>query len=94
MRYSYDESKRARVLQDRGLDLADAAQVFEGFYLSRADPKHSRDEQRTITVGMMRDEVVVLVVWTPRPGERRIITMWKANDKERRHYHEQRRRHG
>lgn len=94
MRYSYDESKRVRILSERGLDLADAGQVFEGFYLSRADAKHSGEEQRTITVGMLGDEIVVLVIWTPRDGERRIITMWKANEKERQRYHEARDRSG
>jgi uncharacterized DUF497 family protein len=93
MRYSYDQSKRDKVLEERGLDLADAGQVFEGFYLSRDDTKHSDGEQRTQTLGMLSGELV-LVVWAPRPGERRIITMWKANEKERRKYHEQRDRSG
>lgn len=94
MKYSYDEAKRQRVIEERGLDLADAGTVFEGFYLSRVDEKHSEAEQRTITVGELNGDVVVVMVWTPRPGERRIITMWKANDKERRKYHEQRDRSG
>lgn len=94
MRYSYDENKRQLVLNQRGLDLADAGQVFEGFYLTRVDDKHSANEQRSITVGLLNDQVVVLVVWTPRNGERRIITMWKANERERQKYHEQRDRSG
>ena len=92
VRYSYDEHKRAKVLEERGLDLADAPSVFDGFLLSRDDAKHSHEEKRTITVGMLRDQLVVLVVWTPRPGERRIITMWKANERERQRYDEQRNR--
>lgn len=94
MRYSYDEAKRAKIVEERGLDRADAWQVFEGFYLSRADAKHSDEEQRTITVGVLDGEIVVLVVWTLRDDERRIITMWKANDKERQKYHEERDRSG
>ena len=94
MRYSYDEDKRQKTLETRGLDLADARTVFEGFYLSRVDHKHSETEERTITVGELNGDIVVVLVWTPRPGERRIITMWKANDKERRKYHEQRDRSG
>jgi len=94
MRYTYDEDKRQKVLEERGLDLADAGTVFEGFYLSRVDAKHSEIEQRTITVGQLYDDIVVILVWNPRPGERRIITMWKANEKERRKYHEQRDRSG
>jgi uncharacterized DUF497 family protein len=93
MRYIYDPSKQQKVLEERGLDLADASKVFEGFYLSRADEKHSDVEERVNTLGMLDDELV-LVIWTPRDGERRIITMWKANEKERRKYHEQRDRSG
>jgi len=92
MKISYDENKRQKVLEDRGLDLANAGQVFEGFYLSRADPKHSDVEPRTIKVGMLGNEIVVLLVWTPRNGERRIITMWKANEKERERYFAERER--
>jgi uncharacterized DUF497 family protein len=93
MRYSYDQDKRNKVLEERGLDLADASKVFEGFYLSRADEKHSVVEKRVNTLGMLDGELV-LVIWTPRDDERRIITMWKANEKERRKYHERRDRSG
>ena len=74
------------------MDLAHAEQVFNGFYLSRADTKHSGEGPRTITVGMLNDEVVAIVVWTPQDDEVRIIPMWKANEKERQRYHEQRTR--
>lgn len=92
MRHSYHQDKRTKVL-GRGLDLAEAWQVFEGFYLTRADTKHSDVEERLITLGEVGEEIV-LVIWTPRPGERRIITMWKANEKERQRYREQRDRSG
>ena len=94
MRYSYDPDKRAKVLEERGLDLADAKQLFEGFYLTRADKKHSNEEERNTTLGIIGGDVVI-VCWTPRTtGERRIITMWKANGKERATYHRQRDRYG
>ncbi len=94
MRCSFDENKRQKVLAERGFDPADAAQVFRGFHLSRADSSHSHGEPRTISVGALNDGVVVLLVWTPRNGERRIIPMWKASEKERQRYHEQRERYG
>lgn len=93
MRYSYDPSKREKVLTERGLDLAHAGQAFDGFYLSRPDEKHSDEEERVTTLGVV-DGGIVIVIWTPRPGERRIITMWKANAKERATYHRQRDRYG
>lgn len=67
--------------------------MFDGFHLSRRDDKHSEIEERFVSVGVLGEDVV-LVVWTPRPGSRRIVTMWKANDKERTAYHQQRDRHG
>lgn len=94
MTIGYDPAKRDMVLAERGLDLERSGEVFAGFHLSRGDPSHSTDdEDRWITVGML-DDVVVIVVWTDRGGLRRIITMWKANGKERAAYHRRRDQHG
>ena len=82
MKISYDETKRLAILADRNLDIADAAQVFSSFHLTRLDAKHSDVEDRYITVGTI-GETVVLMVWTQRGEERRIVTMWKANERER-----------
>lgn len=65
MEVEYDDAKRRLVLGDRGLDLADAGKVFVGFHLSRRDPKHSADEERVHTVGMLGNDVVI-VTWTLR----------------------------
>lgn len=86
MLISFDAEKRDRVLAERGLDLADAASLFAGFHLTRFDANHSDAEDRYISVGLIGDDVVI-VVWTQREDVRRIITMWKANDKERQVYH-------
>jgi uncharacterized DUF497 family protein len=64
MRCSYDEAKREKVLADRGLDLAEAWQVFEGFHLTRPDIAHSANEERVKTIGLL-NEGVVLLVWSP-----------------------------
>lgn len=82
MRISYDPAKRHAVLRKRGLDMANAGQIFAGFHLTRLDEKHSQGEERLVSVGVM-DDAVVLAVWTWRDGDRRIVTMWKANGKER-----------
>lgn len=82
MEISYDETKRLAILAERGLDIARAAQVFSGFHLTRFDAKHSDVEDRYITVGTI-GETVVLMVWTQRGEERRVVTMWKANERER-----------
>jgi uncharacterized protein len=89
----YDPAKREAVLRERGLDIADAGEIFEAFHLTRADEKHSRTEDRLTSVGMMGDQLVI-VVWTWRDDDRRIVTMWKANEKERDIYRRERDRSG
>ena len=85
MRVTFDENKRLEVLNSRGLDFKDAAELFDKFHLTRQDDREY-EEDRFVTVGEMKDQVV-LVVWTPRDEGRRIITMWKANHGEREKYY-------
>ena len=91
MEFEYDAAKRDQVLTERGLDMAKVGEVFGGFHLTRYDEKHSDEEDRYHSIGMM-DGDVVIVTWTPRDDLRRIITMWKANERERQKYHEARQR--
>lgn len=91
MEIEYDEAKRDQVFAERGLDLAQSGDVFEGYHLTRLDVKHSEEEDRYHSIGMLASDVVI-VTWTPRNNLRRIITMWKANDRERQKYHEARER--
>ncbi|HEX4694505.1 BrnT family toxin [Sphingomonas sp.] len=93
MDVDYDPAKRSLILADRGLDLADAGKLFDGFHLTRRDDKHSETEERFHSIGMIGDEVVI-VTWTLREDRRRIVTMWKANDRERQKYQQARDRPG
>jgi uncharacterized DUF497 family protein len=85
MEIEFDPAKRDQVLAERGLDMARAGEIFEGFFLTRRDGKHSTDEERFISVGLLDDDVVI-VPWTLRGILRRIVTMWKANDRERQNF--------
>lgn len=85
MRITYDENKRLEVLNARGLDFKGAAEVFDKYHLTRRDDR-DYNEDRFVTVGEMKDQVI-LVVWTLRDESRRIITMWKANHGERERYY-------
>lgn len=85
MHIEYDEAKRAKTLQERGLDFADSIHVFAGPTLDRLDERADYEELRTITVGMLNGRVVVLV-WTLRGQVRRIISMRYANERERKNF--------
>ncbi|MEO7247327.1 MAG: BrnT family toxin [Novosphingobium sp.] len=93
MEIDYDVAKRDQVLAERGLDLARAGEAFADFHLTRRDDKHSDVEDRFHSIGMI-DLDIVIIPWTPRGNLRRIVTMWKANDRERQKYHEARNRPG
>ena len=85
MEVSYDAAKRALILQTRGLDFEDAVHVFAGATFDIADDRKEYGEIRWVTFGLLNDRLVA-VVWTHRGGRRHIITMWKANDRERKRY--------
>ena len=85
MQVEFDEAKHAATLKARGLDLARATEVFGGATLTTQDDRRDYGENRYITVGFLDDAMVVLV-WTPRGDAYRIISMRKANERERRLY--------
>ena len=78
----FDEAKRAATLEARGLDMARAGEVFAGATLTVEDDRRDYGEDRFITIGFL-DAVMVILVWTPRDGAYRIISMRKANERER-----------
>ena len=85
MPIEFDAAKREATLRARGLDMARAEEVFAGATLTVEDDLRAYGEDRFITIGFL-DEMMVVVVWTPRGGLHRIISMRKANERERRLY--------
>jgi uncharacterized protein len=81
MRIIYDSAKRDKTFNERGLDFELAAEVFAGLTLTQPDLRSDYGEQRFATAGWLEGRIVVLV-WTPRGEDRRIISMRKANDRE------------
>ena len=82
MSIEFDEEKRAATLKARGLDMARAGEVYEGAHLTFEDKRRDYGEERIITIGFL-DERMVVLVWTPRKGAHRIISMRKANEREK-----------
>ena len=78
---TFDPMKRETTLVERGLDFADAGLVFAGLTVDIPDERQEYGEPRVISVGHLKGRMVV-VVWTPRDGGRRIISMRNANERE------------
>lgn len=87
MDVSYDPEKRRLTLEKRGLDFDDAADLFASLHYTRPDQRYDYGEDRYISVGLIGDDTVV-VVWTQRDDNRRIISMRKADRDERHQYRE------
>ena len=65
--------------------MARAAEVLAGATLTVEDDRRDYGEDRYITVGFLESSMVVFV-WTPRNDAYRIISMRKANERERQLY--------
>ena len=85
MRVEFDAAKRAATLEARGLDMARSEEVLAGATLTVEDDRRDYGEDRFITIGFL-DGIMVVLVWTPRNGAYRIISMRRANERERAHY--------
>jgi uncharacterized protein len=83
MTITFDPAKRAATLVHRGLDFADAAQVFEADHATWIDDRNDYGEVRQITAGWLDGRMVVFV-WTRRGSNRHIISMRYCHAKEER----------
>lgn len=88
MPITFDPAKRDKTLAERGLDFEDATEVFAGRSMTLPDDRQDYGEERFITAGWLRGRFVVLV-WTPRDGGPRIISMRHGHADEESWYREQ-----
>jgi uncharacterized DUF497 family protein len=87
MRYTNDPKKRAANLKKHGYDFEDAPQVIEsGRTVTFEDRRFHYDEQRFITLGVLRGNVVVIAT-AETDEEIRVISMRKAERNEEEIYY-------
>ncbi len=88
MRYIFDLKKRTANLKKHGYDFEDAQQVIEsGPTVTFEDRRFDYNEQRFITLGMLRGGVVVIA--TGETDETiRVISMRKAEPNEEKIYYD------
>ena len=82
MRVTFGPAKRARTLDERGLDFGDAELVFAGTTIEIDDTRRNYGERRIICYGLLAGRIVV-VGYTPRGSARHVFSMRKANDREK-----------
>lgn len=79
----WDEAKRQETLALRGVDFADFALMNFASAQTREDPRH--DETRYVTYGLIGGRLHV-AAWCQRGANIRIISLRKANARERKTY--------
>ena len=75
--FEWDEDKRQRNLEERGVDFRLAALIFENPVLESDDDRNDYGERRIRALGHVDDDYY-LAVYTWRGKNRRIISAWKA----------------
>jgi len=84
--FEWDQAKNASNVAKHGLDFADAEQVLTGPCVSFIDNRFDYGEKRLITLGVLEQRVVV-IAHAPRGDDiTRIISMRKANRREKKIY--------
>lgn len=82
MRFERDRRKSAANLEKHGLAFEDAATVFAGKFVTFLDDRMDYGEERYLTLGLLMGRVVI-IAHTVRGSATRIISMRKANEREK-----------
>lgn len=87
MQLEWDEEKRLRTLEERGLDFADVVYFEFADSITIPDTRRDYGEKRFNSLGFL-DGVLCNVCWTMRNDVFRVISLRKCNDRERKRYEE------
>lgn len=84
-RVTFDPAKRAWTMEHRGLDFADAGEIFDGPEFTQQDDRFEYPEPRFQSYGILKERLV-MIAWTPIPGGIHVISMRRCNDREQRKF--------
>ena len=86
MRFRPDPAKAASNLKKHGASFADAEGVFQDPLAVTVEDPDAEGEQRFISIGLGSAGELLVVVWTERDDECRVISARRATRKERKQY--------
>ena len=87
MKFEWDEKKAANNLADHGVSFEEAKTVFDDpLYVDFYDPDHSFGEHRFIIMGESRQGRLLMVSYTERGDNIRLISVRELTPAERRQY--------
>ena len=86
MRFRPDPAKAASNLKKHGVSFADAEGVLQDPLAVTVEDPDAEGERRFISNGLGSAGELLVVVWTERDGECRVISARRATRKERKQY--------
>jgi uncharacterized DUF497 family protein len=88
MLFEWDDRKAVQNVTKHGVPFDYAARIFlDPHRLDSADTRRDYSEERRLTLGKIEGRLFA-VVYTPRGTVIRLISARKANEREKRRYHE------
>ena len=88
MTIEWDSTKNQINIEKHGIDFSDAYKIFENSIITKIDDRTDYREKRWIGIAIL-EQVTVVLVYTKRGNNIRIISIRKANKIERKIYNEQ-----
>ncbi|MBQ0745643.1 MAG: BrnT family toxin [Marinobacter sp.] len=82
MYFEWDDSKNAANISKHGIDFRDAIDIFNHPMLTAIDERFMYEEERWISIGLMREIVGIVVYTERRESVTRIISARKATRRE------------
>jgi hypothetical protein len=87
MNFEWDENKAKRNYRQRGVRFEEAISIFsDPLAITIYDPAHSTTEERFVDIGYSNQGRVLVVVYTERKGNIRLISVREATKIEKRDY--------
>jgi uncharacterized DUF497 family protein len=86
MKYEWDARKNGINIAKHGIDFADAPRIFQTPVLTDIDDRFDYGEERWVGLGLLDGRIVNVVYTEPGEDTRRIISVRKALQHERKHY--------
>ena len=87
MEFEWDPEKAKANARKHGVEFGEAMTVFgDPLEVTIADPDHSEDEPRFLSIGTSTAGRLVVVAYTERAGRTRIISAREASAQERKDY--------
>lgn len=89
MNFDWDKSKAQANLAKHGVTFDEARSVFaDPFYVDFYDPDHSDEEERYIIIGQSQQQRLLVVSYTERQQQTRLISAREATQREKQAYEE------